>query len=206
MNNFLALSADKQKTILSAGFSCFGKMGYKKASAADIAKEAGISKAMIFHYFGSKKNMYLYLLDTASALIEQAVRESVDTTNHDFFDRIIADLKSKEKVIRVYPSIFLFAASVSRENDPEVLTEITRRKEHGRTFHTNFFAQDIDISKFKQSVDPLLVSELISSYVEHLTATFIHKEHADVEQFFSKAFLCVEMMRNNFYQPGDLER
>lgn len=203
MNHFNMLSMDKQKEILSAGFTCFGKMGYKKASAADIAKEAKISKAMIFHYFGSKKNMYLYLLDTASVLIEQAIRESVDTTNHDFFDRIIADLKSKETVIRVYPSIFLFAASVARENDPDVLIEITQRKEYGRTFHMNFFTQDIDTSKFKATVDPFLVSELISSYVEHLTATFIHNEHADVENLFSKAFSCVEMMRDNFYQSGD---
>ena len=45
MENFLNLPEEKQNTILDAAFAAFGANGYKKASIADIAAAAGISKA-----------------------------------------------------------------------------------------------------------------------------------------------------------------
>ncbi|MDL2293402.1 TetR/AcrR family transcriptional regulator [Ruminococcaceae bacterium OttesenSCG-928-D13] len=49
------LPEEKRHQILLAAFSCFGNGGYRKASIADIAKTAGISKASVFQYFGTKK-------------------------------------------------------------------------------------------------------------------------------------------------------
>lgn len=57
MVNFEKASQEKQRAIINAGFLCFGQNGYQKTSAADVAKAAGISKASLFHYFGSKGNV-----------------------------------------------------------------------------------------------------------------------------------------------------
>ena len=60
MDKFLALSEKKQKTIINAALQCFGKFGYEKASINDIAVAAHISKASVFQYFGSKKQLYIF--------------------------------------------------------------------------------------------------------------------------------------------------
>ena len=42
MTNFMKAPPEKQRVIINAGFLCFGQNGYQKASAADVAKAAGI--------------------------------------------------------------------------------------------------------------------------------------------------------------------
>lgn len=53
--NFEKLPTEKQYAVLNAAFSCFGRDGYKKTAMSEIASEAGVSKAALFHYFGTKK-------------------------------------------------------------------------------------------------------------------------------------------------------
>lgn len=205
MENFMALSEEKQHYILSAAFYCFGKMGYKKTSVADIAEKAGISKAMVFHYFGNKKNLYFYLLQTACSLMEKAIAENINQDDNDFFESIIADIKSKEMVIDVYPSVLQFLSSVIREDDAEIVKDIIEIKKNGIEFHAKYCLGDVDLSKFKESVNPNLVFDLITSYMENLTLSITQNEDADISQLFKKAFECVEMLKCNFYKPEYLE-
>ncbi len=55
--HFQGLEQEKRERILNAGYQIFGKHGYRKASTADIAREAGISKAILFYYFASKREL-----------------------------------------------------------------------------------------------------------------------------------------------------
>lgn len=205
METFMSISEEKQHNILSAGFYCFGKMGYKKASVADIAEKAGISKAMVFHYFGSKKNLYLYLLHTACDLMEKAITENTSTNEKDFFKYMIADIKSKEMVIDMYPSVLQFLSSTIREDDAEIVEDIIEIKKRGVEFHEKSCLTDMDLSKFKESVNPNLVFDLITSYMENLTFSITQNEDVDISQLFKKAFECIEMLKYNFYKPEYLE-
>ena len=54
MEKYFTLTEEKQATIRNAALSCFAKHGYEKASVNDIAVAAGISKASVFQYFGTK--------------------------------------------------------------------------------------------------------------------------------------------------------
>ena len=49
--------------ILDACFYVFARNGYKNTSTAMLAEAAGISKALLFHHFKSKKEVYLQSLD-----------------------------------------------------------------------------------------------------------------------------------------------
>jgi AcrR family transcriptional regulator len=55
------VNADAQATqarILAAAYELFASFGLAGASIRDIAKEAGVSLAMVHHYFGSKQGLY----------------------------------------------------------------------------------------------------------------------------------------------------
>ena len=53
---------DKEE-ILDTCLSVFAEYGYDNTSTAMLAEASGISRALIFHHFNSKKDLYLSLLD-----------------------------------------------------------------------------------------------------------------------------------------------
>ena len=89
MENFFKLRADKQEHIINAALSVFGRNGYKKGSIADIAEEAGIAKGMVSYYFGSKKNLYLYLAELCGTTLLDEMEKRFDKTVTDFFDKML---------------------------------------------------------------------------------------------------------------------
>ena len=49
----------KTGDIISACIEEFAEYGYEKANTNRICERAGVSKGLIFHYFGSKRKLYL---------------------------------------------------------------------------------------------------------------------------------------------------
>lgn len=81
---FFALPIEKQQRILDAAYQVFSKSSYKGASMSEIASNAGISKALLFHYFANKKELYLYLWNNALELTRKAVSDYRVLKTDDF--------------------------------------------------------------------------------------------------------------------------
>ena len=58
---FFSLPEEKQQATINAGYRVFSQNTYKKSPVSEIAKEAGISKSLLFYYFRNKKELYLFL-------------------------------------------------------------------------------------------------------------------------------------------------
>jgi AcrR family transcriptional regulator len=57
------LTAEERRTgILDAALAVFSRSGYHPASIDDIAREAGVSKALIYEHFASKQELYADLI------------------------------------------------------------------------------------------------------------------------------------------------
>jgi AcrR family transcriptional regulator len=54
---------EKQKRIEETALSLFAEKGYKATSISDIAKSAGISKGLMYHYFTSKEELLKMIWD-----------------------------------------------------------------------------------------------------------------------------------------------
>ncbi len=59
---FLHLSEEKKQNILINGIREFAQNSYAEVSTDTITRKCGISKGILFHYFGSKKEFYRYCL------------------------------------------------------------------------------------------------------------------------------------------------
>ncbi|MFF2365215.1 TetR/AcrR family transcriptional regulator [Streptomyces sp. NPDC058122] len=64
---------DRERLILEAAAEEFGVKGYARGSTAHVAERAGITKPMIYEYFGSKDSLYLTCLDQAGTRLVEAV-------------------------------------------------------------------------------------------------------------------------------------
>ncbi|MEV0977739.1 TetR/AcrR family transcriptional regulator [Streptomyces sp. NPDC049915] len=67
---------ERERLILDAAAEEFGKKGHARGSTAVVAARAGISKPMIYEYFGSKDGLYLACLDFAGARLVAAVESA----------------------------------------------------------------------------------------------------------------------------------
>lgn len=60
---FEQIRHQKQKHIMEVSLRLFGAAGYHSTSISHIAKEAGISKGLLYNYFDSKEALLLQILD-----------------------------------------------------------------------------------------------------------------------------------------------
>lgn len=68
------LTAEERRTgILDAALAVFSRSGYHAASIDDIAKEAGVSKALIYEHFASKQELYADLIARNARELSQRV-------------------------------------------------------------------------------------------------------------------------------------
>jgi AcrR family transcriptional regulator len=71
-------AAERREVILAAAEETFGRCGYHGASLDEVARAAGVSKALIYEHFSSKRELHGSLLDAQAAEIFARVEAAVE--------------------------------------------------------------------------------------------------------------------------------
>jgi AcrR family transcriptional regulator len=58
---------ERRRQLLEAGARVFTERSYDDASMAEVARAAGISKGLLYHYFPSKRDLFVATLEAAAA-------------------------------------------------------------------------------------------------------------------------------------------
>jgi len=59
---------DRREQIIDAALRAFAQKGYARTTNKDIAREAGITPGLIYHYFESKEALFRAIIDSRSPL------------------------------------------------------------------------------------------------------------------------------------------
>ena len=146
---FEKLPEEKQQAIINAGISCFGRHGYEKASISVIAKTAGISKAAVFLYFGSKQKLLLYLIQYARKELEVLLIEGTE----DYFETMELYIQVQFQLVKKHPGMYEFMRLAEEPIESEDFEEIDRFiSEYKESDVNNVFA-NVDWSKFRDDLD-----------------------------------------------------
>lgn len=200
LEKFLNLPVEKQKTIIDAALKSFGANGYKKTSVSDIAAAAGISKAMVFHYFGTKKALYFYLIELCGNIIINEVKEKFDDTVSDFFERIRLTSSIELAAMKKHPGIPAFITSVYLEKDEEVKDDIKALISQGDDFRNKIALHGIDYSKFKDSIDIKLLMKMLLWLTDGYINQISDKAEFDYDLLLDEFNELLDMLKNNFYK------
>lgn len=191
MELFNNISIEKQTSILNAAFCCFGKNGYRKASIADVAAGARVSKASIFQYFGTKKELCLYLFNLAKKKMNTAMPMGTD----DFFECISIAAEVKMQVLRQYPGMYSFLLTILTDKDEEISSELSESK-------INFIESDIfanvNWNKFKDGVDKAKLSNMVKWISDGYIKDFVALMNAENINKGLKDYL--ELIKKSFYK------
>jgi AcrR family transcriptional regulator len=74
----VALDSSRRTQIMVAGLEVFAEKGFHLASMDDIAKQAGVSKPILYQHFSSKQDFYLGVLDERVDVIVQQISDAIN--------------------------------------------------------------------------------------------------------------------------------
>lgn len=116
---------EKKAEIIRIALEEFASCGYSGASTNTITKRAGISKGMLFHYFGSKKELFLMILaDAAKRMAGGANARAAVPPGASLYDAMAALFMSKAAYYTENPQIMALLERAQLEQSAEVRQDI----------------------------------------------------------------------------------
>lgn len=98
------LSAEqRKKQILKSAISVFAEETYHGATTKRISEEAGITEALIYRYFGSKRNLFTEAIHQTSGRLIEGIEQNLEAY--------------KDNPLRAITECFNYYVSVLKRND-----------------------------------------------------------------------------------------
>lgn len=155
---------------MDAALHIFAEKGFQNATISEISKQAGVSDATIYEYFGTKEELLF-------AIPEKISRESMQET-----ERALPYIKSVEGRLRAalmgyiqlyqsnpdYTALILLQLTSNKRFRQTPAHVAIRRSAHRLIEHIR---EGIEDGTFRKDVDPYLIRSMLLGTIEHL---FIH--------------------------------
>lgn len=153
MSEFLQNDDARKNRILEAALVEFSSKGYKKASTNTIVREAKVSKGLLFHYFISKKELYIYIYNFALETITNELYDGVNFADRDVLNRLSASTVQKIESYLKHPLFTKLFENHSFVDDEDILA---RTRTASIEFSTESFDKlfsDIDYFLFEEKIN-----------------------------------------------------
>lgn len=201
---FENLPEEKKKRIIDACIEEFSQNSYENASTNSIVKKAGISKGILFHYFGSKKNLYLYVFDYILGYFNQYILKKLNKvltdSQTDIFVRIMQSGLIKIQMAYEYPAMYKVLFNAMHVPD-DLQKEIQARYEKLYKKSMPLFLNNMDTSKFRKDIDRNKAIELIFFALEGVSNKYMKMfKNMEADEMLSK----VESITGEYYEYIDI--
>ena len=147
----LNLEPLRRNAILNAALKEFALKGFDDASTNTIAKEAGISKALMFHYVNNKQELFLCVYDYFAEILDKEYSQKMDFVENDIFDRLRQSYLLQLDLLKHYPWVFEFNKLSVLTKSEEVNKELEKRVSKKQS--SCCITDGIDESKFRTGLD-----------------------------------------------------
>ena len=148
--SFARLSTEKQREILEVAMDEFIEQGYRNASTNRVVGRLGIAKGSLFNYFGTKEDLYLYLLYRAGRELLELVQSRYEEMPSDLCQRLRRVAETTLEFYEGSPRLYRFftrfveSAEVALQHRYAALFS----PEEQRKIFYDFF-QGVDTSRFR---------------------------------------------------------
>ena len=185
---FENLPEEKRELILSTGIKAFSVNTYKDVSTDSITKQCGISKGLLFHYFGSKKDYYLYCLEKS---MQRLIGGKENLTGDDFYGILFDSMNRKMETCMQYQDEMHMVNMASRDASVDVAegkAEILRRY---RTVIQLRSAQTLQKAmaklEFKETGRRQITAEGLQLYINAVMNKYLAQYQQTPDRFFENS-------------------
>jgi len=203
---FLNLPGDKRNKIINAALKVFSKTTYKKASTDEIVEHAEISKGALFHYFNSKKNLYLYLYDYIIDVLLKEYYARINMQERDIFERLKNIVEIKMSLLSKYPDVFNFAINAMQEENSDLQNKLQSKNNDMTSKNYKLLLDNIDRSKFREDIDvDMAIDMIMMTFEGYGNRELLRVKNSGYSQTLSDRWLdefdkYIEIMKKIYYR------
>lgn len=205
--SFLNLELEKRKRILQAAYEEFTENTYNNASTNRIVKKAGIGKGMLFYYFGSKEELYHYLINYGLDFVQERYLGDIVDTTGDFIERckLMTQLKMKAYVEAPYLLEF-FAQLYLKGELAELPADLEEKTSYVKQLSYHRLYNNLDYSLFRSDTPPeetiKMIQWIFIGYEKDLTIKLKEAElsYENMLTSIDEFEIFLEMVKRIFYK------
>lgn len=186
-NIFKSMDNSKRNVILKRAFELFATKNYQEVSTDKITSDANVAKGLLFHYFGSKKELYLQLVKMVCDYILEVKMHSEYKT-YDFYESVYFILDEQFRMFNTYSFEFKFIEQVKQETSKTVYKEVSLIIEQFQKEYDQYYQEIITKSilnlDLKENINLTQLSKALLIYVLAINNIYIRKYVDKPKSFF----------------------
>lgn len=209
MGKIAELSEERREQILLFALQEFAEKGYDQTSTNSICKKAGVSKGLLFHYFESKKGLYLYVLDRCIDKYKEIIERIMPELSEDIIERISQIMQMKIKIFAEDPLSYSVVFEAFFDIPKDISEEIKIRYSTFNDENMSKMYSGLDFGVFRPEIDHKRALELIFLVTDGLTDKYIKTYTAtkdrsifDIEHISSELMIYMEMLKKGIYKEN----
>ena len=197
------IDIEKRDNIINSAMKEFSTNTFQKASTNIIVENAGISKGLLFHYFGTKDKLYEYLECFSIKVITKSIIDELDWDQKDIFLRLKEISMIKIKLFQQYPYLADFSLIVFQDKTLEEIIHID--PDFPLEFYSQIYTYNIDYSLFKENIDVKKAINIIQWTLEKYSDEFRRsikdgKMKFDYKSIEKEIYIYIDMLKVCFYK------
>lgn len=200
-DKFFDLKKEKQDRIINAALKLFHLYGYKRASTDEMVLEAGISKGLLFHYFGSKLHLYEFIYEYSARYVSMEYERDVDLLEQDFFE-IQKQLEyAKWQIMKHYPYMLSFLNQAFLEEEEAAVEQVRPIMDMTSNTLQQIYAR-ADLTRFRDGIDPSKVLKMVLFTMDGLLMEQVKLGKLDPKALYEEAAGYLDMFRECYYKDA----
>jgi AcrR family transcriptional regulator len=159
-------SADTRRVILRIARETFSVSGYEMTTNRDIATRAGVTPGALYHYFGSKLDLYLAVHEATQELVYSRFTEAI-VGRGTFVEQFDAILDVAHELNKTDPSVarFLGAVRVDTRRHPEMRASVAPRSRQRETFFADMVELGVSTGEIAAERRPIVFAFILTVLV-----------------------------------------
>jgi len=175
---------ETREKLLESALGVFATHGYERATVDEIVRDAGLSKGAFYVHFESKEDLFFAMLEGRLAEIQEALRQTLDTTQSvaENERRILQAIYAQDARERKWGALFLeFAAHAPRNQKVrKKLADLYRR---WHDFTVEMLKSGRKAGRVRDDVDIDFMASVIVAIIEgSLTQMRLAPEHVRLDR------------------------
>ena len=204
-NLLINVDIEKRDKIINSAMKEFTTNTFQKASTNIIVEDAGISKGLLFHYFGSKEKLYKYLEYFSIKVTTEGIVNQLNWEQKDIFLRLKEISMIKFKILQRYPYLADFSLMVFQDKTIEEIMHTN--PDFPLELYSQIYSYNIDYSLFKEDIDIKRAIDIIRWTIEKYGEEFRRGIKDGTMKFDYKAiekeiYMYIDMLKICFYKEN----
>lgn len=173
-----AKSSEKRRIIIDAAHEVFSQRGYRAASLKNISDQAGISETSLFHYFPTKQDLLVAVLDHRDQI---GVHAQPDAGGHvDLYTEIEQQARWNEGIPGVVQLYSVLVSEATTEDHPG-RPYFTKRFTELRQRYAQEFKMLQDQGRLRPGTQPDMLAASLVALWDGIQVQWLHEpESVDV--------------------------